>query len=62
MNNQSNQFAAPPQQQFVGHGNRIMMNQIENKIQQPPAQDEKPCSICTLKYGSSARNNIPGVT
>ena len=62
MNNQPNQFAAHHQRQFVGHGNRIMMDQIENKLQPTPVQDEKPCSICNLKYGSSARNNIPGVT
>ena len=47
---------------FAGHGNRIMMDQIDNKIRPPQEKDNIPCSICNLKYGSTGRNHIPGVT
>ena len=60
MDNPSHQYQPRQPQQFVGHGNRAMMDQLEKKVQ--PQQNEQPCSICNLKYGSSARNNIPGVT
>ena len=60
MDNHPNQNQPRQPQKFVGYGNRVMLDQLDKKMQ--TVQDDKPCSICNLKYGDSARNNIPGVT
>ena len=60
MENHPSQYQPQKPTPIVGHGNRHMMDQLEQKMQ--PVQEDKPCTVCNLKYGSSARNNIPGVT